>query len=146
MSLPPRNMRANRLQDALKHLGEALREAEEALAEARAEHDPLASHILVSRRQYRNISYTKSGKRSETAARMSWQTACELCFGAAWGSGRRMGRRRAGNDSRDQIALELRFLFGVVVRFQSMACANRENKPRPEKTSGLGLLGGVRPV
>jgi hypothetical protein len=73
-------MRANRLQDALKHLGEALREAENALEEARGEPDPLASHIFVSRRHYRNISDTKSGKRSETAARMSWQTACKLGF------------------------------------------------------------------
>ena len=29
----------------------------------RAEHDPLASHIFVSRRHYQNLSDTKSGKR-----------------------------------------------------------------------------------
>lgn len=73
-------MRTNRLQDALKHLGEALREAEGALEEALAEPDPLAVHIFISRRQYRNVPDTKSGKRTETAARLSWQTACELGF------------------------------------------------------------------
>ena len=55
-------------------------ETECVLEAIRAEHDPLASHIFVSRRQYWNAPDTKSGKRSETAARMSWLTACELGF------------------------------------------------------------------
>jgi hypothetical protein len=42
--------------------------------------DPLAVHIFVSRRQYRNMPDTKSGKRSETAAHINWQTACGLGF------------------------------------------------------------------
>ena len=46
----------------------------------RAEHDPLASHIFVSRRRYQNSSPTKSGKRRAMAAHLSWQTACELGF------------------------------------------------------------------
>jgi hypothetical protein len=75
-------MQADRLQNALKHLGEALRETESILEKMRAEHDPLASHIFVSRRQYRNMSDTKSGKRSETAL------ACELADGVrSWVSG-----------------------------------------------------------
>ena len=50
----------------------------------RTKHDPLASHIFVSpSHRYRNIWDTKSGNRSETAARVIWQTACELGF---WGS------------------------------------------------------------
>jgi hypothetical protein len=69
-------VRANRLQNALKNLSEAIHEAEAALAEVRAEPDPLAVHVFVSRRQYRNMPDTKSGKRSETAARLSWQAAC----------------------------------------------------------------------
>lgn len=73
-------MRANRLQEALKHLGEAVREAQGALEEARAEPDPLAVHIFTSRRQYRKMPDTKGGKRSETAARLTWQTACDLGF------------------------------------------------------------------
>src|SRR6266478_1858777 len=73
-------MRANRLQNALKQLSAAIHEAEAALEEMRAESDPLAVHIFVSRRQYRNTPDTKSGKRSEIAARLSWQTACELGF------------------------------------------------------------------
>ena len=46
----------------------------------RAEHDPFASHIFVSRRQYRNMPDTKSDKRSEMAARLSWSVACHLGF------------------------------------------------------------------
>jgi hypothetical protein len=73
-------MQAGQLQKALKNLSAALREAESVLKAMRAEHDPLAVHIFVSRRQYRNMPDTKSGKRSETAARMSWQTACTLGY------------------------------------------------------------------
>ena len=73
-------MRVNRLGNALKTLSAAIAEAQEALVEAKSEPDPLASHIFVSRRQYRNMPDTKSGKRHETAALLSWQTACELGF------------------------------------------------------------------
>lgn len=62
-------MRANRLQDALKQLSVALQEAEAALEEVRAESDPLALHIFISRRQYRTMPDTKGGKRHQTAAR-----------------------------------------------------------------------------
>ena len=73
-------MQANQLVNALRNLSEAIRQTESVLETMRAEHDPLAVHIFVSRRQYRNMSDTKSGKRSETAARVSWQRACELGF------------------------------------------------------------------
>lgn len=73
-------MRANRFQTALDNLGAALTETQNALAEMRAESDPLAAHIFVSRRQYRNMADTKGGKRHATAARLSWQTACDLGF------------------------------------------------------------------
>ncbi len=46
-------MRLSRLQSALAHLGDAMREVDGAVQEMRAEHDPLAVHIFVSRRQYR---------------------------------------------------------------------------------------------
>jgi hypothetical protein len=46
----------------------------------RAEHDPLASHIFISRRHYRNVNDTKGGKRREMNARVSFNTACELGF------------------------------------------------------------------
>jgi hypothetical protein len=46
----------------------------------RKQHDPLASHIFVSRRRYQNMSDTKSGHRHETAARLSLQKACDLGF------------------------------------------------------------------
>ncbi len=38
----------------------------------KAEQYPLASHIFVSRRHYRNVADTKSGKRREMIARLSF--------------------------------------------------------------------------
>jgi hypothetical protein len=46
-------MRAARLQDALERLTTAIRDVESYLAAMKAEHDPLASHIFVSRQLYR---------------------------------------------------------------------------------------------
>jgi hypothetical protein len=40
-------------------------------------------HIIASRRHYRNVNDTKSGKRREMTARLSFNTACELAFAAA---------------------------------------------------------------
>jgi hypothetical protein len=41
------------------------------------------SHIFVSRRSYRNISDSKSGKCREMIARLSFNAACELGFCAS---------------------------------------------------------------
>ena len=73
-------MGANQLRDALRKLSEAIRETETVLESMRSEHDPLAVHIFTSRRQYRQIADTKSGKRREVSARLSWRTACDLGF------------------------------------------------------------------
>ena len=73
-------MRAGRLQTALANLSAAMREVEEALSEMRSEHDPLAVHIFVSRRSYRNTRVLKSGKPQKVTAHISWQTACEIGF------------------------------------------------------------------
>ena len=73
-------MRPNRLQNALAALSDAMREVNAAIEEMQSEHDPLASHIFVSRRQYRSANDTKSGKRHHLSARLSWQHACELGF------------------------------------------------------------------
>jgi hypothetical protein len=73
-------MRVARLQDALERLTGAIRDVESEPAAMKAEHDPLASHIFVSRRYYRNANDTKSGKRREMIARVSFNTACELGF------------------------------------------------------------------
>ena len=73
-------MRPNRLQNALAALGDAMREVTAAIEETRSEHDPLASHIFVSRRLYHRQSDTKSGKRHHLSARLSWQRACDLGF------------------------------------------------------------------
>jgi hypothetical protein len=62
------SMQAARLQDALQRLTAAIRDVEPELAAKKAEHDPLASHIFVSRRHYRNVNDTKSGKRREMNA------------------------------------------------------------------------------
>ena len=73
-------MRAARLLDALQKLSEAMAEVENAVVALKAEHDPLASHIFISRREYRTAHDTKSGKRREVAARLSYNAACELGF------------------------------------------------------------------
>ncbi len=71
-------MRVSRLQTALAQLNQAMREVDAAVQEMRAEHDPLAVHIFIARRQYRRMPDTKSGKRLGTAAQLSWQQACEF--------------------------------------------------------------------
>ena len=48
-----------------------MREVNAAMEEMRRGYDPLASHIFVARRQYHNMSDTKSGKRHERAARLA---------------------------------------------------------------------------
>ena len=73
-------MRAARLQNALERLSAAIRDVDSELVAMKAEHDPLASHIFVSRRRYRNVNDTKSGKRRDMTARLSFDTACELGF------------------------------------------------------------------
>ena len=73
-------MRSRQLNDALEKLTKAIREVEAVVETVRAEHDPLASHIFISRRHYRNANDTKSGKRREINARLSFNTACELGF------------------------------------------------------------------
>ena len=61
-------MRSRQLHDALEKLTKAIREVEAVVETMRAEHDPLASHIFVSRRHYQNLSDTKSGKRRAMSA------------------------------------------------------------------------------
>ena len=58
----------------------AIRDVESELQAMKAEHDPLASHIFISRRHYRNVNDTKSSKRRETMARLRFNTACEPGF------------------------------------------------------------------
>jgi hypothetical protein len=72
-------MRVALLQNALERLSAAIRDVEAELA-VMEEHDPLASHIFISRRRYRNANDTKGGKRREMNARLSFNTACELGF------------------------------------------------------------------
>ena len=73
-------MRSRQLHDALEQLTKVIHEVEAVLQTMRAEHDPLASHIFISRRQYRNVNDTKGGKRRQVNARLSFNTACELGF------------------------------------------------------------------
>ena len=73
-------MRSRQLHDALEKLTKAIREVEAVVETMRAEHDPLASHIFISRRHYQNVNDTKGGKRREMNARLSFNTACELGF------------------------------------------------------------------
>jgi hypothetical protein len=83
-------MQARQLQHALDNLSKAIREVEAVLEAMRIEHDPLASHIFVSRRQYQTRSDTKSGKRGEVFSRMSWETACKLGFRGSLGEWQRL--------------------------------------------------------
>jgi hypothetical protein len=73
-------MRSRQLHDALEKLTKAIHEVEAVVETMEAEHDPMASHIFVSRRHYQNLSDKKSRKRRAMSAQLSWQTACELGF------------------------------------------------------------------
>jgi hypothetical protein len=73
-------MRSRQLQDALEKLTKSIREVEAVIETMRTEHDPLVSHIFITRRNYRNVNDTKGGKRLEMNARLSFNTACELGF------------------------------------------------------------------
>jgi hypothetical protein len=83
-------MRSQQLHDALEKLTEAIRKVEAVVETMRAEHDPLASHIFVSRRHYRNAKDTKGGKRREINARLSFNAACELGFRGSLGEWERL--------------------------------------------------------
>jgi len=52
-------------------LGDAMREVNAAIEGMRSEHDPLVSHIFVFTSKLSKYHDTKSGKRRETAARLS---------------------------------------------------------------------------
>jgi septal ring factor EnvC (AmiA/AmiB activator) len=83
-------MGSRHLETALKNLSSAIREVEAELEEMRAEHDPLAVHIFVSRRDYRKTRVLKSGKPQNLAARLSWQRACDLGFRSDLGEWERL--------------------------------------------------------
>jgi hypothetical protein len=83
-------VRPRELQEALEKLSAAIEETAAILEMMRAQHDPLAVHIFMSRRQYRSVPDTKSGSRREIAARLSWQTACELGFRGTLGEWERL--------------------------------------------------------
>ncbi len=74
------HVQAKRLEDALQKLVDAAREVESVIAAMKAERDPLASHIFISRRQYQKVNDTKSGKRCAVAARISYNEALEFGF------------------------------------------------------------------
>ena len=66
-----------------------------------AESDPLAVDIFVSRRQNRNMPDTKSGKRNETAAQMSWQATdqvrrCDVRTSTCSAAAKRQGSKEGG--------------------------------------------------
>ena len=83
-------MRSRQLHDALENLTKAIREVEAVVETMEAEHDPLASHIFISRRHYRNAKDTKGGKRREMNARLCFNTACELGFRGSLGEWERL--------------------------------------------------------
>jgi hypothetical protein len=80
-------MRPNRLQNALAALGDAMREVNAAIDEKRRQHDPLASHIVVSRRLYQAKSETKSCKRHHRGRGSVGSRRAILRFAATSASG-----------------------------------------------------------
>ena len=91
-------MRSTRLENALERLTAAMRDVESELQAMKAEHDPLASHIFVSRRHYPNVNDMKSGKRRDMNVRLSFNTACELGFRGSLDEWERlMGQLRGDN-------------------------------------------------
>jgi len=74
-SWPDRLPSGNQKHGALERLTAVIRDVESELAAIKAEHDPLASHIFVSRRHYRNVNDTRRGKRRDMTARLSFNTA-----------------------------------------------------------------------
>jgi hypothetical protein len=73
-------MGARQLQNALERLRDAMHDVDSVLNQMRSEHDPLALHIFVSRRHYRAVRDTKSGKRRDTTALVSYREACDFGF------------------------------------------------------------------
>ena len=74
-------MRSSQLQKALESLAKAIRDVDAALLEMRADPDPLALHIFLSRREYRRIDdHSKHGHHKERAARSTYRDACQLGF------------------------------------------------------------------
>ncbi|MBA3570545.1 MAG: hypothetical protein H0W34_00930 [Pyrinomonadaceae bacterium] len=73
-------MRAQRLQNALRALEQAIQGVTSALAEVRSHQDPLASHIFVSRQLYQAAEDTKGGRRHAMSARLSFEKALDLGF------------------------------------------------------------------
>jgi hypothetical protein len=80
----------SRLHDALERLTTAVNEVETELRAMKAEHGPLASHVFISRRHYRNAKDTKGGKRRQINARLIFNTACELGFRGSLGEWARL--------------------------------------------------------
>ena len=64
----------------------------------KAEHDPLASPIFISRCHNRTANDTKSGKCREINARLSFNEACELGFRGSLDGGVMWRGNRAPSD------------------------------------------------
>ena len=62
----------------MKGLGARL--VELIVQEMQSQRDPLATHIFIARQHYRNMRNTKSGKRHNRAALVSFQQAQDLGF------------------------------------------------------------------
>lgn len=84
-------MRASQLQKALESLTKAIRDVDAALLEMRADPDPLALHIFLSRRDYRNIEdHSKHGHHKERSARSTYRDACQLGFSGSFSEWERL--------------------------------------------------------
>jgi phage-related tail protein len=73
-------MRAARLQNALEKLTEAMRDVENEVAENEGGTRPSRIAYLHFAPPVSNRQHTKSGKRREVSARLSYDKACDLGF------------------------------------------------------------------
>src|SRR5260370_8465422 len=71
-----------RLQSALERLTIAIRDVESEIATMKTQHDPLALHIFVARRSYRNVADTKGANHPQTNPPTTFNTPLDLAFPA----------------------------------------------------------------
>ena len=83
-------MHAKRLESALQDLANAVAAVDSILKEMKAERDPLAVHIFISRRDFRNLHDTKSNKRHARQAHSTYVDACRLGFKGSSGEWERL--------------------------------------------------------
>ena len=92
-----------------------MREVNAAIEEMRREHDPLASHIFVSRRQLSKRARHQKRQTASVSARLSWQQACDLGFRGILANGNDCLARRLGHHGQREIVPIAAFVTGLEI-------------------------------